>query len=417
MTTFALRWGLGLALVGVLAACAPALTPTPSPMPEPIATSTQATPPTVAPYASPTALNVAGPEPDPRSFFPPVGPDDLVIGPPTAKITIIEYSDFQCPYCARLAPILNRIKEAYPEDVRVVYRHFPLSFHDKAFIAAEAAEAANAQGQFAAWHDVLYYNFADWVEIPVADIRPKFTAYAEQIGLDVERFNADLDNGTYREKVAAALEFATTVGGQGLPGTPFVLFNGEPLQTQLEFWIFDALVQLELLKERQFAAPDTVIDPLKNYSTILTTEKGVIEIELLTASAPQTVNSFVFLAQQGWFDGVTFHRVIPGFVAQTGDPTGTGIGGPGYALPDEIDPQLKYDQAGVVGMANSGANTNGSQFFITYGPATNLDGKYTIFGRVVRGMDVVEALTPRDPSREPEAAPGDRILSVQIIER
>lgn len=407
--------GLMLSTALVVAACAPAITPTPEPAAPTIAPPTAQ--PTPAVYATPTALAVAGPEPDPRSIFPPVGPDDLVMGPPTAKITIIEYSDFQCPYCARLAPILNRLKDTYPEDVRVVYRHFPLRFHDKAFIAAEAAEAANAQGKLADWHNVLFYNFADWSEIPVASIRPKFTEYAAGIGLNVERFNADLDNGTYREKVAAALEFATTVGGQGLPGTPFVLFNGEPLQTQLEFWIFDALVKLELLKERQFAAPDTVIDPTKAYSAILTTEKGPVEIELFVEAAPQTVNSFVFLANQGWFDGVTFHRVIPGFVAQTGDPTGTGIGGPGYAFPNEIAPNLKYDQAGVVGMANSGADTNGSQFFITYGPATNLDGKYTIFGRVVRGMDVVEALTPRDPSRNPEATPGDRIVSVQIVER
>lgn len=406
-----------LSLTVTLAACAPAVTPTPASVPATTPEAPAPATPTAAGYATSTPIAVSGPELDPRSLFPPVGPDDLVMGPPTAKVTIIEYSDFQCPYCARLAPILNKLKQAYPDDVRVVYRHFPLSFHDKAFIAAEAAEAANAQGKFAEWHDVLFYNFADWAEIPVANIRPKFTAYAQQIGLDVARFNADLDNGTYRQKVSAALEFATTVGGQGLPGTPFVLFNGEPLQTQLEFWIFDALVKLELLKARQFKAPEQVIDPLKNYSAVLVTEKGEVEIELFAEAAPQTVNSFVFLAQQGWFDGVTFHRVIPGFVAQTGDPTGTGIGGPGYVFPNEISPNLKYDSAGVVGMANSGADTNGSQFFITYGPASNLDGKYTIFGRVVRGLEVVQALTPRDPSRTPEAAPGDRILTVQIVER
>ena len=116
-------------------------------------------------------------------------------------------------------------------------------------------------------------------------------------------------------------------------------------------------------------------------------------IQLYADQAPLAVNSFVFLAKQGWFDGVTFHRVIPGFVAQTGDPSGTGKGGPGYFFKNEVS-DLRYDKPGVVGMANSGPDTNGSQFFITYAPQPSLDGSYTIFGQVIQGMDVVENLTP-----------------------
>jgi cyclophilin family peptidyl-prolyl cis-trans isomerase len=128
------------------------------------------------------------------------------------------------------------------------------------------------------------------------------------------------------------------------------------------------------------------------------------------------VNSFIFLAQNGWFDGVTFHRVIPNFVAQAGDPSGTGYGTPGYAFKNEIS-DLKFDSPGVVGMANAGADSNGSQFFITYSAQPTLDGSYTIFGKVIQGMDVAKNLTPRDPSKGTDLPPGDTILSVTIDEK
>jgi cyclophilin family peptidyl-prolyl cis-trans isomerase len=143
---------------------------------------------------------------------------------------------------------------------------------------------------------------------------------------------------------------------------------------------------------------------------------GTFTIELLPKSAPLTVNSFVFLARNGWFDNITFHRVIPTFVAQTGDPSGTGRGGPGYTIPNEIDPNLSHDEKGVVAMANAGPDTNGSQWYITYGDVSQLDGSYTIFGRVIEGMEVVEAITPRDPSRNPNAPAGDVITTITIEE-
>ena len=140
-------------------------------------------------------------------------------------------------------------------------------------------------------------------------------------------------------------------------------------------------------------------------------------LQLYADKAPIAVNSFIFLARQGWFDGVTFHRVISGFMAQSGDPTGSGRGNPGYLFKNEIDPALKFDQPGVLAMANSGPDTNGSQFFITFAPQPSLDGQYTIFGRVLSGMDVLESLTLRDPETNPSLAPGDKILSVEITEK
>jgi cyclophilin family peptidyl-prolyl cis-trans isomerase len=138
---------------------------------------------------------------------------------------------------------------------------------------------------------------------------------------------------------------------------------------------------------------------------------------LYADKAPLTVNNFVFLAQHGWYDGITFHRVITGFAAQTGDPSGTGYGGPGYFIPDEIVPELKYDGPGWVGMSNTGPDTNGSQFFISLGALPQYDGKYTLFGKVVSGMAVVEELTPRDPNQNAEAPPGDTLQTITIEEK
>ena len=168
---------------------------------------------------------------------------------------------------------------------------------------------------------------------------------------------------------------------------------------------------------RWAAPPAMQIDVNKSYTATLHTAKGDIVIALLPQAAPVTVNNFVFLARQGYYDGVTFHRVLPGFVAQGGDPTGAGSGGPGYFIPNETDAGLTFDSEGIVAMANSGPDRNGSQFFITYAPQPSLDGGYTIFGRVTRGMDAALALTPRDPSANPDAPPGDQINSVTIEEK
>jgi cyclophilin family peptidyl-prolyl cis-trans isomerase/tetratricopeptide (TPR) repeat protein len=163
------------------------------------------------------------------------------------------------------------------------------------------------------------------------------------------------------------------------------------------------------------APPPMEIDPTKSYEATIVTEKGNIVLELYADRAPNTVNNFVFLAREGFYDNTTFHRVIPGFMAQGGDPAGTGAGGPGYAFADEFDPSLKHDGPGVLSMANRGTNTNGSQFFITYDATPWLDGKHTVFGRVIQGVDVLQSLTPRDPQKNPDFE-GDKILTILIQE-
>lgn len=164
------------------------------------------------------------------------------------------------------------------------------------------------------------------------------------------------------------------------------------------------------------APPPMTIDVNKEYYATVKMEKGgEFVIQLYPDKAPITVNNFVFLAREGYYDGTTFHRVLEGFMAQGGDPTGTGAGGPGYQFVNE-DSDLTFDKAGVVAMANAGRDTNGSQFFITFGPAPQLNGGYTIFGQVIEGMDVVNGITRRDPSQNPTYA-GDVIESVTISEK
>lgn len=144
------------------------------------------------------------------------------------------------------------------------------------------------------------------------------------------------------------------------------------------------------------SAPEMKIDPDKNYQVSMETNKGSIEIELFPQYAPVTVNSFVFLIEEGFYDGVVFHRVIPNFVIQGGDPTGTGRGGPGYRFKDEFDNNPLKHETGMLSMANAGPGTNGSQFFITHSPQPHLDGRHTVFGKVTSGMDVVNSIKQGD---------------------
>jgi cyclophilin family peptidyl-prolyl cis-trans isomerase len=156
------------------------------------------------------------------------------------------------------------------------------------------------------------------------------------------------------------------------------------------------------------------IDPKLKYRARIETDLGTMVIRLFADKAANTVNNFVFLAREGFYDGTIFHRVIKDFMAQGGDPTGTGTGGPGYRFGDEFHPTLTHDKPGILSMANAGPNTNGSQFFITYAPTPWLDRKHSVFGELVEGLEVLKAIRPRDPSR-PEY-PGVKIIRITVEE-
>ncbi|MBV6395094.1 MAG: putative peptidyl-prolyl cis-trans isomerase [Anaerolineales bacterium] len=160
--------------------------------------------------------------------------------------------------------------------------------------------------------------------------------------------------------------------------------------------------------------PAMEIDPQKKYTARMETDKGTIVIELFADKAPKTVNSFVFLSRQGFYEGIIFHRVIADFMAQGGDPTGIGSGGPGYRFEDEFHPSLRHNKRGILSMANAGPGTNGSQFFITHRATPHLDDKHSVFGQVIEGEDVLMSIPPRDPSNR--NAPAVKIVRIEIVE-
>ncbi len=314
--------------------------------------------------------------------------------------------------------MLAQLEEKYPNDLRVVFRHFPLmSIHDKAALSVQAAEAAGSQGKFWEMHDLLFARQAQWSGLTPDEFKTWAIAAAAEIGLNQSRFTSD-----FNSPAAAAFAQKAWEDGQKslLPGTPFLLVNRNiwPEALPMDVTNISMIIELTLFEGKQFTyCPPMTIDPLKQYVATIRTAKGDIVLELFADKAPMAVNNFIFLAQQGWYDGVTFHRVIPGFMAQGGDPTGTGFGMPGYAFANETSPDLVFDREGLLAMANAGPDSNGSQFFITYAPATNLNGGYTIFGQVISGMDVVKALTPRDPSQNADLPPGDVIETITIEEK
>jgi cyclophilin family peptidyl-prolyl cis-trans isomerase len=277
-------------------------------------------------------------------------------------------------------------------------------------------------------HDLLFERQREWSNLPSGEAVDTLVGYAREIGLDVEQVSGDLKEGTYRDVVEQSYAEAASLG---LSGTPTVFINGQYANLrQLSEPLLVGLIQLLNYDGPQYAAPPPMtIDPSQPYFATVKTNQGVFCIELFATQAPQTVNNFVFLAQEGFYDGVSFHRVLPGFVAQAGDPTGSGFGGPGYTFSDEFDPDLKHDGPGVLSMANGGPNTNGSQFFITYAPVEQLDAYdvdgnlkdcaqrevscHAVFGQVVQGMDVVESLSPRNPQQDPYA-PADVIETISI---
>jgi cyclophilin family peptidyl-prolyl cis-trans isomerase/protein-disulfide isomerase len=346
---------------------------------------------------------------------------DHAIGPEDAYLTIMMYCDFQASACADVADTLDILRERFAAEggVRTVWRHFPQTqVNDKAALALQAAEAAAAQGKFRLMHDLLLARQGEWTSQKPEEFRSTLSAYAEELGLDESAFDAALDDGVYAPLVerargrAAAFELP--------PGVPVLGFNGFHYNGALDAWALDAMTQAVLLEQRWYPqSPSLIIDLDAEYRAIIVTEKGDIVVELFVQEAPVAVNNFVFLSQDGWYDGNTFFRVLPGVMAITGDPTNTGLGGPGYNIIDETDNGLTFVEAGMVAMLRrlDRPHSAGSQFFITLGPLPEeYDGRYTIFGRVSAGMETLEALAPRDYFIDPLAPRGDRIEYV-IIEK
>ncbi|MEP7289227.1 MAG: peptidylprolyl isomerase [Chloroflexota bacterium] len=351
------------------------------------------------------------------------GAADHLLGVDNAHLNIVMYGDFQCEPCLDLARVLAVLHDRYPDDVRIIWRHFPQPQNDKSRLAALASEAASAQGKFWEMHDQLFTQQSQWTTLPPDQFRAKLTEYAKTIGVaDLAAFNAAIDNQTYGALIDKATQEALDLDFKGVP---VLLFNGLPYSGRVDEFALDSYTRLRLLEKRQYKhQPDLIIDLKKKYTATLFTEKGNVVIELFTSAAPVTVNNFVFLARDGWYNDNTLHRVIPNQLAQTGDPSSSGFGTAGYTIIDEADNGLTFDREGLVAMASQRnvRDSGSSQFFITYGPlrpALDYDKQYTIFGHVTQGMDILHKLTPRDPFDElrfPNPPPGDKLIKVEISE-
>ena len=349
------------------------------------------------------------------AVFPPVSEDDWTKGPKDAMITVMEYTDFQCPYCAMAQAELEKLLEMYPDDVRLVYRSLPLvSIHPNAQVAAQAAEAAGLQGKFWEMYSALFTKQSDWSGLTAEEFLAWLSTEAETLGLDVEQFSQDTVSEALQQKIQGEIDYANSIG---LGSTPTVLVNGRPISNWYASGIKPIIEVVKVEDSLMKECPPWVIDVEKTYTATITTQNGDMTLELYPEAAPLAVNSFVYLAREGFYNGVTFHRVYHDFMAQSGDPTGTGWSGAGYQFREETVDDLTFDEAYMVGVARGQeSGTSGSQFFITYVPYPSLNGLYTIFGKLVDGVDVFEQITERDADQNPDAPVGDEIISITIIE-
>ncbi len=340
-----------------------------------------------------------------------------VSGLADAPVTIIAFSDYQCLPCAFLAASLRQIRLTHPNDVRIIYLHAPQTNRDKDNLAIQAVEAADLQGKFWEMHDLLFEKQAEWSALDPVDFEA--WAAAEAAGLDMEpsRFRSDFEGPLVADRLQQAIQF--TAGVQPPFSPPQLFINSTSPYTALaDPASLDTVVRLDALIARQFSAcPPENIDPRKQYIVTLHTAKGNVVLQLYPEKAPQAVNNFVFLARSGWYDGITFYRVLPDNRVMTGDPSETGLGNPGYLFETEIPSGLRFDQPGMVAMDNDGPGTNGSRFFITLGSNAQWNGQFTIIGQVLSGLDILSALNARDPQPGIYLPSGDELISVTIEER
>lgn len=404
---------LAAAWLVAVAACSTG-TPQATLNPQPSATSITAAQlgPTSTPKPA-TPTQIPGPPTPTVRPLDPVTEQDWIRGPIDASISFLEYCDFQSPPCADLYENLEALRAMHPDQIQLIYRQFPLLvLNDKAGLAAELALAADAQGAFWEMHDLLLSQQQTWSDSTGDQFIEWAIQTSNSIDLDGDQIGSDLRNGVYSQ----AAEDAFTQGiSSGLPGTPFLLLNGEWFRASPTLTNLEAAIRLELLGEIQYEQPpEFEIDAGSLYYAHLRLNTGEVVIQLFPESAPVTVANFVFLARQGWFNDTIFHRIVPDRFVEGGDPSATGLGGPGYFLPDELDPNLQFDRPGRIAMANAGPDTNGSKFAITLLAMPEWQGSRTIFGQVIEGLSLLSNLNERDPLDDLLTAPQVKIIEVEI---
>lgn len=386
-------WVVFVLCLLLLSACA-----SPAPLPPTATTAPTATPEfmpcTILPYVgSPTEM--------PAAF---VDESAHAIGPEDAPVTLLVFTDFQCPGCATLAASLRQVWQNHPAEVRLVVHYLPEAYYDKSLLAIQAAESAAAQDKFWEMYDLLFEKQPEWYNLAPAVFPAWAREQAASLGLDAAQFESDFNGEAVAARLQQSLQAASTIAYH----PPLLFINSStPYSGLADAASLNMVVRLSLLEARKFhACPPWTVAPSRQYLVTLHTARGDAVLQLYPDKAPLAVNNFIFLARAGWYNGVPFHRVDPGFAAQTGDPSGTGYGNPGYYFAGEVARGLTFDRPGLVGMSNTGADTNGSQFFITYAADHSLDGQFTIFGEVLTGMDVLKSLST-----------GDLLINVKVEER
>lgn len=291
--------------------------------------------------------------------------NDWVLGPEDAVMTLVEYADFQCPYCSRAGLTALAFQAAHPDEVRYVYRHFPLSFHEKAPMSAYAADAAGKQGFFFEAERWLYETQSEWTYLETLD---EFDAWLRENiqtalpELDLEQWTADYESEEVRAVVDASFDKVNATGL--ISGTPTFFANF--YQTSYDLAVLEQYIDLfKMQKSYRTVCPVMALEEGKEYRAVLHTTAGDVVIDLFEEEAPNLVSSFMALAADGFYNGNTFHNVVEGFIAQTGDPSATGVGLAGYYLEDENLNNGGFNEPGAVAMANTGEDKNSSQFFLT----------------------------------------------------
>jgi cyclophilin family peptidyl-prolyl cis-trans isomerase/protein-disulfide isomerase len=396
----------------VLAGCAPVVS-TPTSVPTawvPIPLNPASTPGTPTPSPVPiTPLPTLEP-------IAPISESDWVRGPADAPITLLLYSDFDCSTCANLAAVLSDLLAMHPDDIRLVFRDFPLlTIREKASLAAQAAASASEQGRFWEMHDLLFARYDEWEALTPEQFTSWLGRNATGAGVQAVQLLEDLRSRRFEPAVADAYNQAVA---SGIPGTPFLFFNRDLFLLPPTIENLEANVRLSLLTARQFAAPPPMrLDPDTDYYARLRLNVGEVIIDLFEDSAPQAVNSFVYLAESGWYDDTPAFRVVRGQYVELGDPSGTGFGAPGFSYGLEVSPALAFDRPGIVGVATDDPSTNGSRFFVSLTALPMYDGARTVLGQVVSGLDLFDALLARDPLTDLLIEPQAVILDVIIEAR
>lgn len=345
----------------------------------------------------------------------PVGPQDWQRGPSDAGVTLLVYTDIHCFTCWQLHNDLDALMARHPEEVRLVVRLFPLiGNRELAGVAAEALLLSDESGAFWEMFDFLNETHSEWAALAPDQFVAWLSNSVAEIGLDPSSMEQALTSGRFTDEVS---ELYQTRLAQGIPGVPLLLINSEPFVITADPSSLEAAVRLAVLSTNQFQGePPLVIDTAKTYRAEIEFDQGLVELQLFPAESPVAVNSFVFLARNGWYDDSPIYRSVPNVLIEAGDPSGTGFGDPGFHYDSETGSSLSFDRPGVVGMVNSGPGTNGARFFIALQSMTGIDETHTVLGRVVSGLELLIDLPPHDPFQDLLSDPPLKIREVRILE-